>query len=180
MISKSLSTGLGFARTSVISVVRCRCVASTLRSELNEFWRCLHEHHLVVLVRVGHQLVVVELEQKRDLRRVPARAGAELAECRDPALQPSSNRQIHDGVGVEVDRVGRERTARPVLDALVDAAGSKGNPRPSDDRCRGLPGNCGARESVGPLCAITQSLSRKRMRCCGAESVSSNSPSAPR
>ena len=71
-------------------------------------------------VRVGQELVVVELEDERDLVRVLARHRSEHAERRGHGVAAALDRELHDVLGVEVGRVGRERRAGGVLDALVD------------------------------------------------------------
>src|SRR3954449_5906882 len=78
------------------------------------------EHRLVVLVRIAQQLVVVELEDERQLVRVRAADGAEDAERRGDRVAAALDREADEVLGIEVDRVGREARARRVLDALVD------------------------------------------------------------
>ena len=78
------------------------------------------EHDLVELVRVGQQLVVVELDDERNSVRPVPRERAEHAERRRHRVAPTFDSELHDLPGVEVLRVGSERRARRVLDALVD------------------------------------------------------------
>src|ERR1043165_1091690 len=78
------------------------------------------EQDLVELVRVGQKLVVVDLDDEGNLVRVLARDRAEHAEGRSAGVAAALNRQPHDVLRVEVERVGRERRARRVLYALVD------------------------------------------------------------
>ncbi len=78
------------------------------------------EEDLVELVRVGQELVVVELEQERDPVCVLARDAAEDAERRGDGVAAALHRELDDVLGVEEERVLRERGARGVLDALVD------------------------------------------------------------
>ena len=75
---------------------------------------------LVELVGVGQELVVVELEQERNLVRVLARAGAQHAEGRGHRVAATLDGQLDDVFGVEVQRIFCERGAGAVLDALVD------------------------------------------------------------
>jgi hypothetical protein len=84
--------------------------------------RALHraEHDLVVLVRERQQLVVVELDDERDLVRVLAGHRAQHAEGRRDGVGAALDRQADEVLGVEVHRVRREARARRVLDALVD------------------------------------------------------------
>ena len=85
----------------------------------------LREHDLVVAVRIGQELVVVELDDERDVVRVLARDGAEHAQRRGHRVAAALDRELDDAVGIEVVGVLRERRARRVLDALVDRAGSR-------------------------------------------------------
>ena len=78
------------------------------------------EHHLVELVRVGEQLVVVELDDERDAVRVAARHHAEHTERRGNGVAAAGDCQLDDVLRVEVARVGSERRGSGVLDALID------------------------------------------------------------
>ena len=78
------------------------------------------EPDLVVGVGVGDELVVVELEDERDLVGVAARQGPEHPQGRRHRVAPALDAQPDDVLGVEVGGVGRERGAGGVLDALVD------------------------------------------------------------
>ena len=77
------------------------------------------EQDLVELVRVGEELVVVDLHDERDLVGVLARHRAQHAEGRGDRVAAALDGQLHDVLGVEVGGVLRERGARRVLDALV-------------------------------------------------------------
>ena len=78
------------------------------------------EQDLVVRVRIGQELVVVELQDEGNLVGVLARHDAQHAERRGDGVAAALDRQLHDVLGIEVHRVGRERRAGRVLDALVD------------------------------------------------------------
>ncbi len=78
------------------------------------------EQHLVELVRVGEQLVVVDLHDEGDLVRVPAAHRAEHAERRSNRVAAALDRQLDDRIRVEVGRVDREAGPGAVLDALID------------------------------------------------------------
>jgi hypothetical protein len=79
------------------------------------------EHPLVVGVRVGQELVVVELDDEGDLVGVLAGAtAAEDAEGAGDGVAAALDRELDDLLGVEVVRVRGERRAGRVLDALVD------------------------------------------------------------
>ena len=78
------------------------------------------EHDLVELVRVGQELVVVDLEEERDLVRVLPRDGPEDAERRGDGVAPPFDGGLHDPLRVEADGVLREARAGRVLDPLVD------------------------------------------------------------
>ena len=80
----------------------------------------LREHDLVVRVRVRQQLVVVDLEDERDLVRVLPRDDAERAVRRGDGVAAALDRELDDVGRVEVGRVLREARAGRVLDALVD------------------------------------------------------------
>ena len=66
------------------------------------------EHHLVVAVRVGEQLVVVELADEGDAVRVFARHGAEDAEGRRHRVAAALDGELDDAFAVEVLGVGCE------------------------------------------------------------------------
>ena len=78
------------------------------------------EHDLVELVRVGQQLVVVDLHQERDLVRVLARDRAQHAEGGRDRVAAAFDGELDDVLRVEVIRVLGEAGAAGVLDALVD------------------------------------------------------------
>src|SRR5690606_16562037 len=78
------------------------------------------EHHLVVLVGVGEELVVVDLEDERDLVGVLPRHGPEHAVRRGDGVAPALDGELDDLRRVEVVGVLGERGAGGVLDALVD------------------------------------------------------------
>ena len=78
------------------------------------------EHDLVEAVRVGEELVVVQLHHERDLVGVLARHRAQRPERRDDAVAAALDGQLDDVGRVEIDRRRREARARRVLDALVD------------------------------------------------------------
>ncbi len=72
------------------------------------------------MVRVGEQLVVVDLADEGNLVRVLPRDRAEDAERRGHRVAVALDRQLDDLGPVEVDGVGGKRRAGGVLDALVD------------------------------------------------------------
>ena len=78
------------------------------------------EQHLIGLVRIGQQLVVVDLRDERDAVRIAARRHAEHAEGRRDRVAAALDGELHDVDRVEVRRVRREGGRRAVLDALVD------------------------------------------------------------
>ena len=79
------------------------------------------EPDLIEGVRVGEELVVVQLQQERDLVRVLRRATVPSTPSVDAtALQPPSIASFTMFSGSKLRRVGRERRARRVLDALID------------------------------------------------------------
>ena len=78
------------------------------------------EQGLVVDRRVGEQLVVVDLEDERDLVRVLARDRVQHPHGRGHGVAPALDREPHDVFRVEVDRGRCEGGARGVLDPLVD------------------------------------------------------------
>ena len=101
--------------------------------------RLLHarEHDLVVAVGVGQQLVVVQLDQKRDPVRVPARHRPQHAQRGRDRVATALQRQLDDVARIEVHRIRRERGPRRVLDPLVDrqdghVAGAGEPPVPQD------------------------------------------------
>jgi bifunctional DNA-binding transcriptional regulator/antitoxin component of YhaV-PrlF toxin-antitoxin module len=57
------------------------------------------EHDLVELVRVGQQLVVVDLHDERDLVRVLAGHQPEHAEGRGHGVAAALDRELHDVLG---------------------------------------------------------------------------------
>ena len=78
------------------------------------------EQHLVVRVRVGQQLVVVQLDDERYLMRVFAGHCAEVAERRSYGVAAPFDCQFDDVFRVEIDRVRSERRAGRVFDVLID------------------------------------------------------------
>ncbi len=78
------------------------------------------EHRLVVLGRVREQLVVVQLDDERELVRPLAADRAHHADRRRERVAAALDGELDQVLGVEVDRVGRERRRSRVLDALVD------------------------------------------------------------
>ena len=77
------------------------------------------EEYLVELVRVGQKLVVIDLDDEGNPVRVLARDRAEDAEGRGDGVAAALDGEFDDVFGVEVERVGRERSAGRVFDALV-------------------------------------------------------------
>jgi hypothetical protein len=63
---------------------------------------------------------VVDLQDERNPVCVLARDSAEDSKRRRHSIAAPFNGELHDILGVEVDRIGRERCARGVLDALID------------------------------------------------------------
>ena len=78
------------------------------------------EGHLVAPVRVGEQLVVVELDDERDLVGIATGDDAEDAERRGEGAAVGCERQLGEVLRVEVRRVLREARRGRMLDALVD------------------------------------------------------------
>src|SRR5438552_2718505 len=78
------------------------------------------EDYLIVGVWVREKLIVIELENEWDLVCVLARDRPEHAEGRSNGVAPSFDRESHDVLRIEVLRVGCERSAGRVLDALID------------------------------------------------------------
>src|SRR5690606_5752051 len=74
---------------------------------------------LLGLVGVGQELVVVELYDERNAVRVLAGHRAEHAEGAGDGVATAFDRQLHDVLRIEVQRVLREGRAGGVLDALV-------------------------------------------------------------
>ena len=72
------------------------------------------------MVRIGEQLVVVELADERNAVCVPASDGPEHAEGRGDRIAAALHRELDDLRAIEVDGVGSEGGAGGVLDALVD------------------------------------------------------------
>ena len=77
-------------------------------------------HDLVADVRVGEQLVVVDLHHEGDLVGVATGDAAEDAESRADRVATAFDGELHNIFAVEVDGVLSERSAGGVLDALVD------------------------------------------------------------
>ncbi len=78
------------------------------------------EGDLVEGVGVGHEFVVVELDEVGDLVGVLACGRAEHAEGRGDGVAAALDGELDDVLGVEVVGVGREGGAGGVLDALID------------------------------------------------------------
>ena len=117
----------------------------------------LREHDLVELVRVGQELVVVDLEEERDLVRVLPRDGAEDAERRGDGVAAPLDRGLHDPLRVEADGVLREAGAGRVLDPLVDREDREvAGPRRGARGRRAAAGSSG-RGSAGRTCAQIRS-----------------------
>ena len=108
------------------------------------------EHDLVELVRVGQELVVVDLDDERNVVRVLARHRAEHAEGRRDGVAAALDGELDDVLRVEVGRVRRERRAGGVLDALVDRQNRQiaGVGQPAGRRTAAA--GCGAPASAGP------------------------------
>ena len=77
------------------------------------------EPDLIEAVRIGDELVVIELEDERNLVRVLPRAHAEHAERGGHRVAPAFEAKLDDVLGIEIERVRRKRRARGMLDALV-------------------------------------------------------------
>jgi hypothetical protein len=77
------------------------------------------ELDLIELVRVGQKLVVVELDQERDLVGVLAGARAQHPERGGDAVAATFDRQLDDVLRVEVGRVRGKAGPGRVLDPLV-------------------------------------------------------------
>ena len=78
------------------------------------------EPDLIEGVRVRKELVVIDLEQERNPVRVLPGDRTEHAQGRGHAVAATLDRQLHDVFRIEVHRIGRERSARGMLDALID------------------------------------------------------------
>ena len=78
------------------------------------------EHDLLVRVGVGHQFVVVDLDDIRDAMGEAPSCQTERAKCRCHRVAAALQRQLDDLLGVEVSRVGREGRPGRMLNALVD------------------------------------------------------------
>ena len=78
------------------------------------------EADLIERVRIREELVVIELEDERNLVRVLPRDRSEHAERRRDGVAAAFDRELHDVLGIEVRRVRRERRAGRMLDALID------------------------------------------------------------
>ena len=77
-------------------------------------------HHLVTDIRIGEQLVVVDLHYERNLVRVAAGNAAEHPEGGADSVATAFDSELHDVFTIEVDWVLSERSASGVLDTLVD------------------------------------------------------------
>ena len=77
------------------------------------------EHHLVIGVGVGEQLVVVELDDERYLVCISACHGAQHAEGRSHGVTAALDGQPDDILRVEIGRVRGERRPGGVFDALI-------------------------------------------------------------
>jgi hypothetical protein len=78
------------------------------------------EQPLIVGVRIAQQLVVVDFDDERNLVRVLPRDRAQHAQRRGYGVAVALDGQLHDVLGIEVDRVRGERGSRRVLDPLID------------------------------------------------------------
>ena len=78
------------------------------------------EQYLIVTVGVGQQFVVVDFYDERNLVGIAAGDGSQHAQRRGYAVAAAFDRQPDDIFGIEVDRIGGERRAGGVFDALVD------------------------------------------------------------
>ena len=78
------------------------------------------EPNLIERVRIRQELVVIDLEDERNLVRVLPRDRSEHAERGGDGVAPAFDRQLHEVLGIEVHRVRRERRAAGMLDALID------------------------------------------------------------
>ena len=81
------------------------------------FHRC--PEGLIVIVGVGQHLVVIDLDQERDLVSIGPRHRPQNSKCRGHRVAAALERQLDDVGRVEVDRIGCERGGTRVLDALV-------------------------------------------------------------
>ena len=78
------------------------------------------EEHLIESVRIRQQLVVVDLDDERDLVRPTARDRPEHTERRRNRVASTFYRELDELLPVEVCGVGCERRTRRMLDALID------------------------------------------------------------
>ena len=78
------------------------------------------EEDLLMLVGVGEELVMVDLHQERDLVGVLPRHAPQDAVGGGHGVAAALDGELHDVLGIEVDRVGREAGSGRVLDALID------------------------------------------------------------
>ena len=78
------------------------------------------EHDLAGDVRIGEELVVVHLHEEGDLVGVFAGHGTEDAERGGDGVATALDGQLHDVLGIEVNRVLGKAGSRAVLDALID------------------------------------------------------------
>ena len=79
----------------------------------------LRKENLVVRVGIGQALVVVDLDDEGNPVRVAPADAAEHTQGRRDAVAAALDRQPDDVLGIEVDRVRRERGRTGVLDSLV-------------------------------------------------------------
>ena len=78
------------------------------------------EHHLIIGVRIADQLVMVELDDEGNPMCVPSRDGTQHAESRRYGVAASLDRQANDILRIEIKRIGCERGACRMFDALID------------------------------------------------------------
>ncbi len=140
-------------------------VAPTATAPMSAACSTRAEQDLVELVRVGEELVVVDLHDERDLVRVPARHRAQHAQRGGHRVAAALDGELHDVLGVEVGGVLGEGGARGVLDALVhgqdrDVAGAA-----PAGRGRAAAAGCAARAPAGRRPRARGPRSRGPGRC---------------
>ena len=72
-----------------------------------------------MLVRVGEQLVVVDLNEKRNLVRILARHGAKDTKCGCHGIATSFDGELDDILRIKIGRILGEARSRGMLDALI-------------------------------------------------------------
>ena len=63
---------------------------------------------------------MVELQQERNFVRILPRDRAKHTQSRGDGITSALDSELHDVFGIEVHRIGGERCARRVFDALID------------------------------------------------------------